>query len=36
MLSVFEYNCRKMSGNINNNLFELYGFDIFIDESLGA
>ena len=34
ILTVFEYNCREMSGNKNNNLFELYGFDIFIDESL--
>ena len=33
MITVFEYNCREMSGNKNNNLFELYGFDIFIDES---
>ena len=34
ILTVFEYNCREMSGNKNNNLFELYGFDIFIDENL--
>ena len=33
MITVFEYNCREMSGNKNNNLFELYGFDILIDES---
>ena len=32
-MTVFEYNCREISGNKNNNLFELYGFDIFIDES---
>ena len=35
-ITVFEYNCREMSGNKNNNLFELYGFDILIDESLKA
>lgn len=33
MLTVIEDNCRELSGNKNNNLFELYGFDIFIDES---
>ena len=36
ILTVFEYNCREMSGNKNNNLFEIYGFDILIDESLRA
>ena len=33
MLTVIEDNCRELSGNKNNNLFELYGFDILIDES---
>ena len=33
MLTVIEDNCRELSGNKNNNLFELYGFDIFVDES---
>ena len=36
MLTVIEDNCRELSGNKNNNLFELYGFDIFIDESYRA
>ena len=36
LLTVFEFNCREISGNKNNNLFELYGFDIFIDESFRA
>ena len=36
MLIVSEENCRELSGNKNNNLFELYGFDILIDESFKA
>ena len=32
MINVTEVNSRDLSGNKNNNIFELYGFDIFIDE----
>ena len=36
IISVTDYNCKEISGNKNNNLFELYGFDIFIDDSFRA
>ena len=32
MINVTEVNSRDLSGNKNNNVFELYGFDILIDE----
>ena len=32
MINVTEVNSRDLSGNKNNNVFELYGFDIFVDE----
>ena len=32
MINVTEVNSRDLSGNKNNNVFELYGFDILVDE----
>ena len=32
MIKVTEANSRDLSGNKNNNIFELYGFDILVDE----
>ena len=32
MINVTEVNSRDLSGNKNNNVFELYGFDIFVDD----
>ena len=31
MINVTEINSRELAGNKNNNVFELYGFDIFVD-----
>ena len=35
-ISVTEINSRDLTGNKNNNVFELYGFDIFVDEKFRA
>ena len=32
MINVTEINSRELAGNKNNNVFELYGFDIFVDQ----
>ena len=36
LITVANDNCKEMSVNKNNSLFELYGYDIFIDESFRA
>ena len=36
LLTVSSDNCKEISANKNNSLFELYGYDILIDESFKA
>ena len=33
LMTVSNDNCKEMAGNKNNILFELYGFDMFVDEN---